>query len=99
MKRRRTPVRRFKRRYSRRPRSTADGTYTEKLTYETELYVQAGATYASLAIHWARSGNGAANEIFAVGTTPGNLQFKQCATMWKSYKITGMKMEYRPFYI
>jgi hypothetical protein len=73
MMKRRRPVRRFKRRsYSRRPRSVADGVYTEKLTYETELYVQAGATYASLAIHWARSGNGAANELFPIGTTPGN---------------------------
>lgn len=55
----------------------ADGTYSEKLTYEVELYVQ--ANQATFACHWVRSGNGAATEIFPVGTTTGNAQFKQCA--------------------
>lgn len=64
------PVRRFRRKkptykkryYKRRrmtPRSNvrADATYSEKLTYETELYVQGGV--ATFAINWVRSGNGA----------------------------------------
>ena len=62
-KRRRTirkRPRRYKGRSMRRmaPRSNvrADATYSEKLTYETELYVQAGA--ATFAINWVRSGAG-----------------------------------------
>lgn len=48
----------------------ADGTYSEKLTYETELYVQ--ANQAQFAFHWARSGNSAATEQYPVGNVTGN---------------------------
>lgn len=76
-KRRRTirkRPRRYKGRSMRRmaPRSNirADSTYTEKLTYNTDLYVQNNvATYD---IHWVRSGIAAPTEQFPVGSVTGN---------------------------
>lgn len=81
----------------RRPPMVADGTYSEKITYDADLYVDAATTFASTCFHWIRTGNGANTEIFPLGNTPGNSQYKQCAGMWRSYKITGLKLEYRPY--
>jgi len=75
----------------------ADGTYSEKLTYDADLYVDAATTFASTCFHWIRTGNSAATEFFPLGTTPGNQQYAQCAGMFRSYKITGLKIEYRPY--
>lgn len=78
--RRRRTIRKRPRRMARRrsmsrmraPRSNlrADSTYSEKLTYETELYVQ--GNHATFSAHWARSGNSAATEQFPVGSSTGN---------------------------
>lgn len=76
-KRRRTirkRPRRYKGRSMRRmaPRSNirADSTYTEKLTYNTDLYVNNNE--ANFDVHWVRSGISAANEQFPVGSVTGN---------------------------
>lgn len=90
-------VRRARKMSMRRTRSVPDGTYSEKLTYDADLYVDAATTFASTCFHWIRSGNGAATELFPLGTTPGNAQYSQCATMFRSYKITGLRIEYRPY--
>lgn len=81
----------------RRPPMVADGTYSEKLTYDVDLYVDAGTAFASTCFHWVRTGNSANTEIFPLGQTPGNAQYSQCAGMFRSYKITGLKIEYRPY--
>jgi len=88
------------RRRSRTPRSNivADSTYSEKLTYEAELIVNAAATQANFCFHWARSGISTTTELFPVGSNTGNSQYSQCAGMFKSYKITSAKVEYKPYY-
>lgn len=98
-RRRNTKRRRVRRarKMSYRRRTVADGTYSEKLTYDADLYVDAGTTFATTCFHWIRSGNGASTEIFPVGNLPGNAQYSQCAAMFRSYKITGLKIEYRPY--
>lgn len=83
-------------RRSGRSNTRPDGTYSEKLTYETELYVQ--GNQATFACHWARTKPSAGTEQFPMGSTTGNAQFKQCAGMFRSYKITGMKLQYRPYF-
>lgn len=79
--RRRRTIRKRPRKYSRRrymrpARSNirADSTYTEKLTYQAQLYT--ANNVATFALHWIRSGDYSDLELYPVGTNTSNLQFR-----------------------
>lgn len=96
----------------RRRRSTfskPDGNHREKIVRVAYFTVGAGgiANQCNLTVHWLATGASANQDVYFTGgydagpPIVNNLdqQFNQCGTMYRSYKITGVRIEYRPNFI
>ena len=95
----------FKKRYTRKGgfkyKGKADGGYLEKIIKTAYLIVDQTGTYASHAVHWIATGVSGNDDTYHTGGGPGNIdaQFDQCRRMFKEYKISSYKLDYRPYEI
>ena len=97
-------VRRYRKKIFKRKRmmrrSAADKGHLEKLSRTFPITVDAAGNLAYMTVHWLATGVSGQNEVFHTGAGA-NLseQFGQCAGMFREYRISSMKLEYRPVHI
>lgn len=90
----------YKKKMMYRRRATADKGHLEKLVKSVPVSVENLGQFAATAVHWLGTGVSGANEAFFTGGNANlSTQFSQCATMYREYYISSLKLEYRPAHL